>query len=163
GIGRVVIINEGILQSGKRITVGFEKADLVSFQTRSLLGTRFDYLFNDKLSLGGTFLYLNERPNITRISAGNETLRNSLWGTVLNYSDESRWLTKLSVSLAFTETKVASLFTFDGEFAHLIPGTSNQVNGEGTSYIDDFEAAVTPFSLGGSPQNWKLAATPRTE
>src|SRR5690606_35019709 len=39
-IGRVVIINEGILQSGKKISISFEKADLVSFQTRSLLGTR---------------------------------------------------------------------------------------------------------------------------
>ncbi|MDN3668071.1 cell surface protein SprA [Echinicola jeungdonensis] len=162
-IGRVVIINEGILQSGKRIKVSFEKADLVSFQTRSLLGTRFDYLFNENLNLGGTFLYLNERPNITRISTGNETIRNSLWGVDLNYSDESRWLTKLADALPFTDTKEQSLITFNGEFAHLIPGTSNQVNGEGTSYIDDFEAAITPFSLGGSPQNWSLASTPRTE
>ncbi|GAB3655018.1 cell surface protein SprA [Echinicola sediminis] len=162
-IGRVVIINEGILSSGKRISISFEKADLVSFQTRSLLGTRFDYLFNDNLSLGGTFLYLNERPNITRISTGSETIKNSLWGLDLNYSDESRWLTKLADALPFTDTKEKSLITFNGEFAHLIPGTSNKVNGEGASYIDDFETAVTPFSLGGSPQNWKLSATPRTD
>ena len=162
-IGRVVIINEGILSSGKRISIGFEKADLVSFQTRSLLGTRFDYLFSDKLTLGGTFLYLNERPNITRISTGSETIKNSLWGLDLNYSDESRWLTKLADVLPFTDTKEKSLVTFNGEFAHLIPGTSNKVNGEGASYIDDFETAVTPFSLGGSPQNWKLASTPRTD
>ncbi|WP_236252933.1 cell surface protein SprA [Echinicola sp. 20G] len=162
-IGRVVIINEGILASGKRISISFEKADLVSFQTRSLLGTRFDYLFNENLTLGGTFLYLNERPNITRISTGSETLKNSLWGLDLNYSDESRWLTKLADALPFTDTKEKSLITFNGEFAHLIPGTSNEVNGEGASYIDDFETAVTPFSLGGSPQNWKLSATPRTD
>jgi len=67
-IGRVVIINEGILQSGKRISVSFEKADLVSFQTRSLLGTRLDYMVNENFNIGGTFLYLNERPNISRNS-----------------------------------------------------------------------------------------------
>ncbi|MBT0810876.1 cell surface protein SprA [Litoribacter ruber] len=162
-IGRVIIINEGILASGKRITISFEKADLVSFQTRSLLGTRFDYIFNDNLTLGGTFLYLNERPNITRIATGNETIRNSMWGLDVNYSDESRFLTKLTDALPFTNTKEKSLFQFSGEFAQLLPGTSNQVNGEGTSYIDDFENAVTPFSLGANPQSWSLAATPATD
>ncbi|WP_209330231.1 cell surface protein SprA [Lunatimonas salinarum] len=161
-IGRVVIINEGILQSGKRISISFEKADLVSFQTRSMLGTRFDYLFNENFNLGGTFLYLNERPNISRIATGNETLRNSLWGLDMNYSDESLFLTKLADALPFTETKEKSLITFNGEFAHLIPGTSNKVDGEGASYIDDFETAIIPFNLGSSPQNWRLAATPAT-
>ena len=162
-IGRVVIINEGILQSGKKISISFEKADLVSFQTRSLLGTRLDYLFNENFSLGGTFLYLNERPNISRISTGNETLRNSLWGLDMNYSDESIFLTKLADALPFTQTKETSLFQFSGEFAHLIPGTSNQVNGEGASYIDDFESAIIPFNLGSSPLSWKVASTPATE
>lgn len=162
-IGRVVILNEGILQSGKNIRISFEKADLVSFQTRSLLGTRLDYMFSDNFSLGGTFLYLNERPNISRIATGNETLKNSLWGLDMNYSDESRFLTKLADALPFTETKEPSLFQFSGEFAHLIPGTSNKVNGEGASYIDDFESAIIPFSLGNSPQTWKLASTPATD
>lgn len=162
-IGRVVIINEGILQSGKKINISFEKADLVSFQTRSLVGTRWDYLFNENLSLGGTFLYLNERPNISRISTGNETLKNSLWGLDVNFSDASIFLTRLADALPFTQTKENSLFQFSGEFAHLIPGTSNKVNGEGASYIDDFESAIIPFNLGSSPQNWKLAATPATE
>ncbi|HCD89965.1 MAG TPA: hypothetical protein DEQ87_20355, partial [Algoriphagus sp.] len=91
-VGRLVIINNAILESGKQLNISFEKADLVSFQTRSLLGTRLDYLFNDKFNVGGTFLYLNERPNVTRIATGNETLRNSLWGLDANFSDESRFL-----------------------------------------------------------------------
>ncbi|MDR7132101.1 cell surface protein SprA [Algoriphagus sp. 4150] len=162
-VGRLVIINDAILQSGKQINVSFEKADLVSFQTRSLLGTRLDYLFNDKFNLGGTFLYLNERPNVTRIATGNETLRNSLWGLDGNFSDESRWLTKMADALPFTNTKETSLVQFSGEFAHLIPGTSNRVNGDQASYIDDFEAAITPYNLGGAAnQNWKLASTPQT-
>lgn len=162
-VGRLVIINDAILQSGKQINISFEKADLVSFQTRSLLGTRVDYLFSEKFNLGGTFLYLNERPNVTRIATGNETLRNSLWGLDANFSDESRWLTKLADALPFTDTKETSLVQFSGEFAHLIPGTSNQVAGDQASYIDDFEAAITPFNLGGAPnQNWKLGATPHT-
>jgi len=163
-VGRLNIINEGILQSGKKINVSFEKADLVSFQTRSLLGTRLDYVFSDKFNLGATYLYLNERPNITRIAVGNETLRNSMWGLDANYSNESRFLTKLADALPFTNTKEASLVQFSGEFAQLIPGTSNRVNGEQAAYIDDFESAITPVNLGGAAaQNWHLASTPKTE
>ncbi len=163
-IGRVNIINESILQSGKRISISFEKADLVSFQTRSLLGTRLDYVVNDKLNLGGTFLYLNERPNITRIAVGSETLRNSMWGLDANYSDESRFLTKLADALPFTNTKEQSLVTFSGEFAQLLPGTSNTVAGDPTMYIDDFETAITPYGLGNAAaQTWSLAATPKTD
>lgn len=163
-IGRVNIINESILQSGKRITISFEKADLVSFQTRSLLGTRLDYMVNEKLNVGGTFLYLNERPNITRIATGSETLRNSMWGLDANYNDESRWLTKLADALPFTNTKEKSIVQFSGEFAQLLPGTSNRVNGEQASYIDDFETAITPYGLGNAAaQTWSLGATPRTD
>ena len=162
-VGRLVIINDAILQSGKQINVSFEKADLVSFQTRSLLGTRLDYVANKNLSLGGTFLYLNERPNVSRIATGNETLRNSLWGLDVNYSDESRFLTKLADALPFTDTKETSMVQFNAEFAHLIPGTSNTVNGDAASYIDDFEAAVTPFYLGAQAnQSWKMSSTPKT-
>ena len=162
-VGRLVIINDAILQSGKQINVSFEKADLVSFQTRSLLGTRLDYLVSDKLNVGGTFLYLNERPNVTRIATGSETLRNSIWGLDGNFSDESRWLTKMADALPFTSTKETSLVQINGEFAHFIPGTSNKVNGDPASYIDDFEAAITPYNLGAAAnQNWKLSSTPQT-
>ena len=52
------------------------------------------------------------------------------------------------------------MVNFSAEFAQIVPGTSNIVNGEGTSYIDDFEAAITPFNLGNNFLTWKLAATP---
>ena len=149
--GRVNIINEGILQSGKRISISFEKADLVSFQTRSLLGTRVEYILNEKFNIGGTLLYLNERPNITRIAIGNETLRNSMWGLDANFSDESRFLTKLADALPFTDTKEKSLVQFNAEFAHLIPGTSNTVDGDPASYIDDFEAELLAAAQRGEP------------
>jgi cell surface protein SprA len=37
--------------------------------------------------------------------------------------------------------------------------SSNIVDGEGTSFIDDFENTITPYSL-LAPQGWKLAAVP---
>ena len=49
------------------------------------------------------------------------------------------------------------------EFAQIVPGTSNMINGEGITYIDDFESAVIPISIGGSTNlSWKLGSTPET-
>src|SRR5690606_24590780 len=105
---------------------------------------------------------LNERPPNTnyRATIGQESMRNTKWGIDVNYQKDSRFLTKMIDALPLIETKEISTVTFNGEFAQLIPGTSNKINGEGTSYIDDFEASVTPYNLGGSSFNWKLAATP---
>ena len=161
-LGKVIIIDEGILISGKQINISYEKADLFNFQTKSLLGTRLDYRFNDEINLGATLLYLNERPLISRVSVGSEPTRNLKWGLDFNYRKESRFLTKMVDALPFIQTKEPSNVTFNAEFAQLVPGTSNRNGGEGLAYIDDFEAAVTPFNL-GNVISWKLASTPQTD
>lgn len=158
---RVTIINQGVLNSGKKITISYEKADLFNFQSRTLLGTRFDYRLNEDVNFGATLLHLNERPLISRISVGNEPTRNTKYGFDVNIRKESRFLTKMLDKLPLIQTKEPSSVTFNAEFAQLIPGTSNVVDGEGTSYIDDFENTATPFAL-GNPLNWRLAATPQT-
>ncbi len=162
-LGRVTIINEAVLNSGKPIKVTFEKADLFNFQARSLIGTRLDYRLSDDINFGGTFLYLNERPLISRVSIGNEPTRNMKYGMDVNLQKESRFLTKMVDALPFIQTKAPSNITFNAEVAQLRPGTSNFVNGEETSYIDDFEATATPFNLGNNILNWKLAHTPITD
>ena len=159
-LGSVTILNDGILASGKTINVGYEKADLFNFQTRTLTGARFDYRFNENFNIGGTVLHLNERPGgISRYAIGNEPTANTKYGFDINYQNESRFLTKMVDALPLVSTKEPSSVTFNAEFAQLIPGTSNKVNGEGTSYIDDFENAITPINIGGW-QSWKLSSTP---
>jgi cell surface protein SprA len=162
-LGRVTIINEAVLNSGKPVKIKYEKADLFNFQSRSLLGGRFDYRWSENINIGGTLLYLNERPLISRISIGNEPTRNLKYGMDINYQKESRLLTRIVDALPLIQTKAPSSISFNAEFAQIRPGTSNIVNGEGTSYIDDFEATATPFNLGNNILNWKLAHTPVTE
>ena len=157
--GKVTILNEGILSSGKNISITYEQQDPFAFQTRSLLGTRFDYKLNDDVNLGGTFLYYNERPLITRNLIGTEPARNIQYGVDLNMKKNSRLLTKMVDALPFLQTKETSSFTLNAEYAQLLPGTSNIVKGDGTSFIDDFENTATPYSL-LSPVGWKLAAAP---
>ncbi len=157
--GKVNIINEGVLLSGKTLSISYEKADLFNFQSRTLLGARFDYKLNEDVNFGATLLHLNERPLITRNSVGNEPIRNTKYGFDVNIRKDSRFITKMLDKLPLISTKEPSSVAFSAEFAQLIPGTSNIVDGEGTSYIDDFENSATPFSL-SSPNSWRLAATP---
>ncbi len=160
-LGVVRILNDGILNSGKQLNISYEKADLFNFQTRTLTGARFDYRFSENFNIGGTVLHLNERPGgISRFAVGSEPTRNTKYGFDINFQQESRFLTKMVDALPLVSTKERSNVIFNAEFAQLIPGTSNIVNGEGTSYIDDFENAVTPINIGGW-QSWQLASTPR--
>ncbi len=159
--GKVRITNQGVLNSGKKITINYETADLFNFQTRTLLGTRLDYRLNEDVNFGGTLLYLNERPLVSRVSLGSEPARNIKYGFDVNVNKESRFLTKMVDFLPVIQTKEKSTVNFAAEFAQLIPGTSNKVQGTGTSYIDDFEASATPYNM-GNPFNWFLASTPQT-
>jgi cell surface protein SprA len=157
--GKVTILNEGILTSGKDIDINYEQQDVFALQTRSLLGSRFDYKLNDDINIGSTFLYYNERPIVSRNLIGTEPARNIQYGLDFNMRKESRLLTKMVDALPFLQTKEASTVTLNAEFAQLLPGTSNIVDGDGTSFIDDFENTATPYSL-LSPQAWKLASIP---
>ncbi|HEY5823587.1 MAG TPA: cell surface protein SprA, partial [Cyclobacteriaceae bacterium] len=157
--GKVTILNEGILSSGKNISITYEQQDPFSFQTRSLLGTRFDYKLSEDINIGSTLLYYNERPLITRNAIGSEPARNLQYGIDLNMKKNSRLLTKMVDALPFLQTKEVSSFNVNAEFAQLLPGTSDKIDGEGTSFIDDFENSATPYGL-ITPVNWRLAAVP---
>lgn len=160
--GKVIILNEGILTSGKNISITYEQQDPFAFQTRTLLGSRFDYRLSEDVNIGSTLLYYNERPLITRNAIGNEPARNLQYGFDVNLRKNSRLLTKAVDALPFLETKETSTITFSGEFAQLLPGTSNNINGDGTSFIDDFENSATPFNF-ITPVNWRLAAVPAND
>ena len=123
--GKVIINNESILSSGKNISVQYEQSDPFAFQTRSLVGTRFDYQVNEDVNFGSTFLYYNERPLVSRNQIGTEPARNMQYGLDFNMRKDSRFLTKLVDAIPILQTKEPSSINFTGEFAQLLPGTSN--------------------------------------
>ncbi|MEP5363967.1 MAG: cell surface protein SprA [Reichenbachiella sp.] len=159
--GTVTILNQGVIASGKQINISYEVDDLFSFRSRWLTGARLDYRFSDKINVGATVFHLSERPGgVSRYTAGNEPIKNTKYGFDVNYQEESRMLTKMVDALPLLSTKEKSTVTFNGEFAQLLPGTSNKVNGESSSYLDDFESAVTPYNIAGGHLPWKLGSTP---
>ncbi|TPG64651.1 cell surface protein SprA [Hymenobacter nivis] len=164
---KVKILNPAYLASANELRITFEKNALVQVQPRRLLGTRFDYRLNQDVTLGGTALYLleNQAPGINRVNIGDEPANNSIVGLDGSIRKDSRVLTKLLDRLPFYSTKEISTFAFSGEFAKLLAGKSQLGSGEnGTSYVDDFENARTPYTLGGltAIPAWRLATTPST-
>ncbi|MBC7920901.1 MAG: cell surface protein SprA [Ferruginibacter sp.] len=157
-LGKLRIINEGILNSGQEVKINFEKPDLFNNQTKTLLGTRLDYVVSKDINLGATFFRLRERPTVTRIAIGNEPTNNTMFGVDLNYKKDSRMLTKLVDLLPFLQTKEVSTVTFSGEYAKLMPGVAPLA--QSNAFVDDFEGSETPFDLTRQVTRWRLGATP---
>ena len=159
-LGRVKIINEGILNSGTPINISLESQNMFNIQTKTLLGAHVDYDFSPELKLGATIMNLTERPLTQKVNTGDEPISNTIWGLDGSYQKESRWLTKMVDMIPGINTKVPSIVNITGEFAQMIPGHPKAIGKGGVSYIDDFEGSTSEIDLLNVGQ-WFLASTPR--
>ena len=157
-MGKVNIINDGILMSGTPIRISVE-SNTFGLQQKTLVGTHVDYRISDDFMLGGTILNLTEKPYTKKVNSGDEPISNTIWGLDGTYRRESNLLTKIVDFLPILETKEKSMLTAQGEFAHLIPGHQRAIGENGTAYIDDFEASSTGIDI-KNPGAWFLASLP---
>lgn len=159
-LGRVKILNQGILESGTPINISLESNSLFSIQTKTLLGARFDYKVNKDFTLGGTVMNLYERPLTQKVNVGDEPISNTIIGLDANWKTESNFITRLVDQLPLFATKEVSTVNASAEAAYLIPGHSSAIGNTGTSYIDDFEGSVSTIDMRQQSQ-WFHAATPQ--
>jgi cell surface protein SprA len=159
-LGRVKILNQGILESGTPINVSLESNSLFSIQTKTLAGARFDYKVNKDLVLGGTIMNLYERPLTQKVNVGDEPIANTILGLDANWKRESGFVTGWWTSCPSTTPRQASNLDANAEAAYLIPGHSKAIGNAGTSYIDDFEGSVSTIDMRTQSQ-WFLAPPPQ--
>jgi cell surface protein SprA len=159
-LGRVTVINPGLLEAGTPIQVSTESQDLFSMQRKTLMGTHANYAFSDRFNLGATALYMQERPLTQKVDYGQDPISNLMLGLDARFSTESQLLTRAIDRLPFINTKAPSSLDFEAEIAQLIPGHSKVIQKSGTSYIDDFEGTKTSMDL-KTRQSWVLASTPQ--
>ena len=159
-LGRVKILNQGLLESGTPIKISLESQSIFSMQTKTLLGTHLDYKFSNKFNIGATMMNLSEKPLTKKVTQGDEPISNFIWGLNGNYQTEVPLLTKIVDKIPFIDTKEKSTLTVSGEFAHLIPGHPNTIGDQGYSYIDDFEGSSTKLDIKHYTA-WSLASLPR--
>lgn len=159
-LGRVKILNQGILESGTPINISLESNSLFSIQQKTLAGARFDYKVSRDFTLGGTVMNLYERPLTQKVNVGDEPISNTIVGLDANWKGESGLVTRLVDQLPFFATKEVSNVTASAEAAYLIPGHSRAIGNAGTSYIDDFEGSVSTIDMRQQAQ-WFHASTPQ--
>jgi cell surface protein SprA len=159
-LGRVKIINAGVLASNTPVKVSLESNATFNMQVKNLLGSRFDYKFNNDFSVGGTIMKLTEKPITPKVNFGDEPISNTIWGLDANYKTEAPIITRAIDKLPLLSTKAPSSITAVGEFAQLVPGHSKAVTKAGTSYIDDYEGSYTSLDI-KSVLAWSLASVPQ--
>jgi cell surface protein SprA len=162
-LGRVKILDDGILSSGTPIKISLESNSLFSVQMKTLLGTHLDYKINKDANIGATILKLKERPLTPKVNAGDEPISNTMLGIDGGFKKEVPILTKWVDMLPFIETKKKSILNFSGEVAALIPGHNKAIDitqENGSSYIDDFEGSQSAIDI-RTINNWVLASVPQ--
>jgi len=161
-LGRVRIINEGVLNSGTPINVSLENQSMFNLQTKRLMGAHVDYKINKDFNIGATLLNLRERPLTQKVNYGDDPISNTIWGMDVQYQTSSPFITKMVDKLPFYSTKAESKIQVEGEFAHFLPGHSKAIGKSGTSYIDDFEGSKSTIDL-KNWSTWFLASTPQLQ
>ncbi len=159
-LGRVKILNTGILESNTPIKISVESNSVFGFQSKSLVGTRYNYRFSQNFNVGATWMRMMERPVTQKVDIGSEPFKNNMLGFDVAYKTELPILTRLIDKLPVISTTEKSTLSFTGEFAHLFPGAPKAISKAGISYVDDFEGAQSTIDL-RSPSAWKLASIPQ--
>ncbi len=159
-LGRVKILNTSILESNTPIKISIESNSVFGFQSKSMVGSHFNYRFSKDFNIGATWMRMMERPVTQKVDIGSEPYKNNVLGFDINYRTELPWLTKAIDFLPMLSTKEKSYLTFKGEFATLIPGTPRAISKSGISYVDDFEGSQSTIDL-KSQSSWHLASTPQ--
>ena len=158
-MGTVTILNESILESGTAVQCKLENQSTFSLQRKSLFGAHLEYEFNKDLVVGATIMHLREKPLTTKVNTGSEPLANTVWGVNASWKTDLPWLTNALDKIPWMSVSAPSTFQINAEFAHLIPGHTNDVGKAGTAYIDDFESTKTNIDV-HYPSMWFLASTP---
>lgn len=162
-LGRVKIINQGLLQGGAEIRASADGQSFFNIQQKTLIGGRMEHKFSKKLIVGATALHMYERPLTTKTNFGEEPLLNTILGTDVSFSTKSRFITRLVDKLPFLETKEISSVTGYAEFAKIIPHNHKSQGGQrGISNVEDFENAELPNDY-KMVTNWVISSVPQKQ
>lgn len=164
GIGKLKILNSGVLSSGIPINVSYENNATFGIQQQNFLGTRLDYYINDRTNIGATMLRLSERPYFNKVTYGDDPIKNTALGLDGSFQSDLPTVTRFIDKLPVISTTAPSMINAQMEVAELIPGHNRLINdqqGNSNIYIDDFESTRSGYDLKFPVMNWAIASTPQ--
>ncbi|HTA83800.1 MAG TPA: cell surface protein SprA [Bacteroidia bacterium] len=159
-LGRVKILNQGLLSSGTAINISLENNALFSIESKTFFGQHFDYMMSKDFNLGATLVNYTEHPLTQIVSIGQEPVSNTMVGLNEDFKTEAPWLTELVDKLPFIRTKAPSEITSSTEFAAMIPGHPKYIGQTGNAYIDNFEGSESFIDI-SQPYSWSISSIPQ--
>ncbi|HSY75495.1 MAG TPA: cell surface protein SprA, partial [Bacteroidia bacterium] len=159
-LGRVKILNQGLLSSGTPIQVSLENNALFSIQSKTFFGQHFDYMVSKDFNLGATVVNYTEHPLTQIVSIGQEPVSNTMIGLNEDFKTQAPWLTEAVDALPFIKTKAPSEITSSTEVAAMIPGHPKFIGSTGNAYLDNFEGSESFIDI-SQPYSWTIASIPQ--
>jgi len=163
--GSLTFLNEEALAPNANLEVLYEKHELVSFDKKTIIGTRAQMDLGQNSFLGATALYYNQSVLNEKIEVGYEPTRNFIWDLNGKYQTELEGVTRFLDRLPMLETEKMTSISMEGEIAQVLPNP-NPINNEktgdpnGVAFIDDFEGSKRTTSPQVLHRYWKASAAP---
>ncbi len=165
-VGQVRILKEEALVAGAKVDIDYERQDLFSFASKTLVGMRGEMAAGKETFLGFTLLSLNQKTLSDKVRIGEEPISNTMFGMDVRTKLDLPLVTDALNMLPFIQTKAPTVLQMQGEFATIIPDPNTKLStiptdeGKGLAYIDDFEGARMFIPMQTAYSVWRLAAVP---
>ena len=164
--GTIVLLGDAANDPNAKLKVNYDKHELVSFDKKTIFGTRAQMdLGKPNSFIGATALYFNQSIINEKVEVGYEPTRNFIWDVNGRYEWEMDGLTRMIDKLPLLETEKISSLSIEGEIAQVVPNPnsiSNSATGDpdGVAFIDDFEGSKRTTSPSIQRRFWKASSAP---
>jgi len=165
-VGSVQILKQEALMGDAQLEIDFEKQDLFSFASKTLVGARGEVEIDRDTYFGFTYMSLNQKTLSDKVRIGEEPINNSMFGIDAKTTLDLPVLTEALNTLPFLSTKEQSTLTLQGEGAMIMPNSNTKTStipsddGESIAYLDDFEGSRIFIPLQTAYSVWRLASVP---
>ena len=163
-IGQITIRNDNALIPGADLRITYEQNDLFQLASKSLLGFRGLYDFNERTKLGFSILNLNQKTLSDKVRIGEEPISNSIYGVDFQTGFDLPFITSGLDYLI--STREQSTVNLKAEFAYINPDPNTKKspiggdNNKSIAYVDDFEGAKRIIPITIAYQAWNDLSAP---
>ena len=163
--GTIVLLGGAAQDPNAELKIRYDRHELVSFDKKTIFGTRAQLDLGKNSFIGATALYFNQSIVNEKVEVGYEPTRNFIWDLNGRYEFELDGLSRFIDRLPIIETDKISNFSIEGEIAQVLPNP-NSINNtstndpNGVAFIDDFEGSKRTTSPSIQRRFWKASSSP---
>ena len=163
--GTIVLMGSAAEDPNADLKVRYDRHEIVSFDKKTIFGTRAQMDLGDNSFIGATALYYNQSIMNQKIEVGYEPTRNFIWDINGRHQWDLDGVTRFLDKLPIIETDKMSSFSIEGEIAQVMPNPNsinNAATGDpnGVAFIDDFEGSKRTTSPSIQRRFWKESSAP---